>query len=165
MPMRIGAISDTHDNLAAMAAALRHFEKAGVEVILHAGDYVAPFALTRLLQARMPVHGVFGNCDGERAGLAKLMPELADGPRHLELGGTKICLVHIEKRLTPEDIEAADIVVCGHTHEPKVERQEGRLMVNPGECCGWLSGRCTVAVIDTQTMSADIEEVCRQARS
>ena len=163
--MKIGAISDTHDNLAALAAALRHFRSAGVEVILHAGDYVAPFALKRLLQASVPVYGVFGNCDGERAGLMALMPELTDGPRHLELGGTKICLVHIEKRLTPEDIEAADIVVCGHTHEPKVERQEGRLMVNPGECCGWLSGRCTVAVIDTNAMAADVKEVYEQVRS
>ena len=163
--MKIGAISDTHDNLTAMAAALRHFDKAGVEVILHAGDYVAPFALKRLLEARLPVHGVFGNCDGERAGLAGLMPELSDGPRHLELGGKKVCLVHIDKRLTPEDFEAADIIVCGHTHEPKVERPEGRLVVNPGECCGWISGRCTVAVIDTQMMSAEIEQVCEQARS
>jgi hypothetical protein len=163
--MKIGVISDTHDNLAAMAAALRHFEKAAVEAILHAGDYVAPFALKRLLQTRLPVYGVFGNCDGERTGLAKLMPELTDGPRHLELGGKKICLVHIEKRLTPEDFEAADIIVCGHTHEPKVERQEGRLMVNPGECCGWLTGRCTVAVVDTQTMAADVEGVYEQARS
>ena len=163
--MKIGAISDTHDNLAAMAAALRHFEKVGVEILLHAGDYVAPFALKRLLQMRLPVYGVFGNCDGERAGLAKLMPELTDGPRHLELGGRKICLVHDEKRLTPENFEAADIIVCGHTHEPKIERQEGRLKVNPGECCGWLSGRCTVAVIDTLTMSADVEKVYEQARS
>ena len=163
--MKIGAISDTHDNLTAMAAALDHFAKAGVEVILHAGDYVAPFALKRLLAARLPVYGVFGNCDGERAGLATLVPELSDGPRHLELGGKKVCLVHIDKRLTPEDFEASDIIVCGHTHEPKVERREGRLVVNPGECCGWLSGRCTVAVIDTQAMSAEVREVCRQARS
>jgi len=163
--MKIGAISDTHDNLAAVAAALGRFQDSGVEVILHAGDYVAPFALKRLLQAPVPLHGVFGNCDGERAGLAKLLPELSDGPRRLELGGQKICLVHIEERLTPEDFEGADIVVCGHTHEPKIERHEGRLIVNPGECGGWLSGRCTVAVIDTQTLAADIQEVYQQARS
>ncbi|MBM4018900.1 MAG: metallophosphoesterase [Planctomycetes bacterium] len=162
--MKIGAISDTHDNLAAVAAALRRFQEAGVEVILHAGDYVAPFALKRLIQAAMPVHGVFGNCDGERTGLAKLLPELSDGPRRLELGGKKICLVHVEKRLTPEDFEASDIIVCGHTHEPKVQRQEGRLIVNPGECGGWLTGRCTVAVIDTQTLAADVHEVFQQAR-
>ncbi|GAH63253.1 unnamed protein product, partial [marine sediment metagenome] len=41
----------------------RIFKKARVQAILHAGDYVAPFALARLLQARLPVYGVFGNCD------------------------------------------------------------------------------------------------------
>ena len=119
----------------------------------------------RLLQARIPVEGVYGNCDGERAGLAKLLPSLTEGPRHLELGGRKICLIHNRQRLRHEDFEASDILVCGHTHEPKVERREGRLVVNPGECCGWLSGRCTVAVIDTHAMSADVKEVYEQVRS
>ena len=162
--MKIGVISDTHDNLPAIAAALRYFASVGADILLHAGDYVAPFALKRLLQARLPVHGVFGNNDGERAGLTQLLPNLSDGPRRLELDGKKVCLVHDEKRLSHEDFEAADIVVIGHTHEPKVESREGRLVVNPGECGGWLSGRCTVAVIHTETMAADIESVYEQAR-
>ena len=163
--MKIGVLSDTHDNLAATAAALRHFEQAGVEALLHGGDYCAPFALKRILQARIPLEGVFGNCDGEREGLAKLLPSLADGPRHLELGGKKICLIHDRQRLKHENFEASDIVVFGHTHEPKVERQEGRLVVNPGEGGGWMSGRCTVAIIDTRTLTADIAEVYEQVRT
>ena len=163
--MKIGVLSDTHDNLAAIAAAVAHFERMGVEAILHAGDYCAPFALQRLLQTRVPVEGVFGNCDGERAGLAKLLPSLADGPRLLALGGKKICLIHNRQRLSHEQFEAADILVFGHTHEPKVERQEGRLVINPGECGGWLSGRCTVAVLDTDALAADIEKVFDQPRS
>jgi uncharacterized protein len=163
--MKIGVISDTHDNLPAIAAALRCFQEAGVETILHAGDFVAPFALKAVLQARAPVIGVFGNNDGEREGLAKLLPDLVVGPRRLEIGGKKICLVHAANWATREDFEAADIFVSGHTHQPKVERQEGRLVVNPGECGGWLSGRGTVAVIDTVAMTADIKEVFEQARS
>jgi len=162
--MRIGAIADTHDNLVALAAAVRFFEDQAVEHILHAGDYCAPFALKRLLQTRIPVDGVFGNCDGEREGLAKLLPSLSRGPRRLELGGQKICLIHDRTRLSHEDIEASDILLFGHTHEPEVQRQEGRLVVNPGECGGWLTGRCTVAVIDTRTLSADIQEIHEQPR-
>lgn len=163
--MKIGVLSDTHDNLAAIGAALRLFEQAGVEAIIHAGDYCAPFALKRLMQARTPLEGVFGNCDGERAGLAKLLPSLAEGPRHLELGGQKICVIHDRLRLRHEDFEASDIIIFGHTHEPKVERQEGRLVLNPGECGGWLTGRCTVAIVDTKALAADIQEVYEQARS
>ena len=163
--MKIGVISDTHDNLPSIDAAMRLFRQAGLEAILHAGDFVAPFALKRILQERLPVTGVFGNCDGERAGLAKLLPDLADGPRHVELGGRKICLVHNLTRLSHEDFEASDIIVSGHTPEPKVERQEGRLVLNPGECGGWLSGRCTAAVVDTAAQTADILEVYQQPRS
>ncbi len=163
--MKLGAIADTHDNLPALSAALGVFERAGVEAVLHAGDYVAPFALKRLLQSRLPVHGVFGNCDGEHMGLAKLLPSLCVGPRHLELGGKKVCLVHAWESLTHEDIEASDMIIFGHTHEPKIERHEGRLIVNPGECGGWLSGRCTVAIVDTDAMAAETEEVHEQAGS
>jgi len=152
--MKIGAIADTHDNLPAIGAALKYFQEQGVEAILHAGDYCAPFALKRLLQTRIPLEGIYGNCDGEREGLAKLLPSLANGPRHLELGGKKICLTHDRSRLQ-----------LAHTHEPLVERHEGRLVINPGECAGWLTGRCTVAIIDTDTLAADIKEVYKQERS
>ncbi len=163
--MKIGAIADTHDNLPAISAALKCFEEQQVEAILHAGDYCAPFALKRLLQTRIPFEGVYGNCDGEREGLAKLLPSLANGPRHLELGGVKICLTHDRSRLQHEVFEASDILLFAHTHEPLAERHEGRLVINPGECGGWLTGRCTVAVIDTDTLTANIKEVYKQARS
>ena len=39
--MKLGIISDTHDNLPAIAAAVEIFKKARVQAILHAGDYVA----------------------------------------------------------------------------------------------------------------------------
>jgi len=163
--MKLGAISDTHDNLAAIAAAIRRFSEVGVEAIVHAGDFCAPFALKPLLQTRLPLYAVFGNCDGERAGLTALLPELAEGPRPFELGGRKVCVGHVWERFPREMVHASDILVFGHTHEPKVEHREGRLIVNPGEAGGWLSGRCTIAVIDTDTMTADVETVYEQART
>ncbi len=159
--MKIGVLSDTHDHVAAIDAALEVFREAGVKALIHAGDYCAPFALKRILQSRLPVHGVFGNCDGERTGLAALLPELSDGPKHLELGGRKICLIHIRDNLHHEDEEAADLLIVGHTHRPQVERDEGRLVVNPGETCGWVTGRATVALVDTDTFSADVVEISR----
>jgi hypothetical protein len=157
--MKIGVLSDTHDHLAAIASALDLLKAADVDVLIHAGDYCAPFAMKRLLQARLRLYGVFGNCDGERAGLTKLLPDLSDGPRHLELGGRKICVIHNWDHLPHEDREASDIILFGHTHTPLVEHREGRLVVNPGECCGWVNGRKTVAIVDTLTPSADVLEV------
>jgi predicted phosphodiesterase len=33
------------------------------------------------------------------------------------------------------------------------------LLLNPGECCGWVTDRCTVALLDLDTLKADIIEV------
>ena len=150
--MRIGILSDTHDHLTATAKALEAFEAAGVGAVIHAGDFVAPFVLRYILGrlGDIPLVGVFGNNDGERRGLAKLLPDLEDGPRHVELGGRKICVIHDLLALPHEDEMSSDIIVSGHTHlAPQCELREGRLYVNPGECCGWLTGICRASILDT----------------
>jgi putative phosphoesterase len=53
-----------------------------------------------------------------------------------------------------------DIVISGHTHDPKIEKtDDGVLHVNPGENCGYLTGKSTIAIIDTITLTAEIIEV------
>ena len=37
--------------------------------------------------------------------------------------------------------------------------RDGVLTLNPGECCGWLTGRCTVALLETETMAVEIVDV------
>jgi hypothetical protein len=164
--MRIGVFSDTHDNLVATAKALDAFEAAAVEAVVHAGDFVAPFTLKYIL-ARLkglPLVAVLGNNDGERRGLARLLPDLADGPRHVELGGRKICVIHDLAALHHEDEMSSDIVVAGHTHEPVCDLREGRLTLNPGECCGWLSGICRASILDTATLKVDNLVLMEQER-
>ena len=53
----------------------------------------------------------------------------------------------------------ADIIITGHTHQIVNETKEGKLFLNPGECCGWLTDKCTVALLDLETLKADIIEV------
>jgi putative phosphoesterase len=52
-----------------------------------------------------------------------------------------------------------DIVISGHTHDPKIEKKDGVLHVNPGENCGYLTGKSTIAIIETATLTAEIIEV------
>jgi putative phosphoesterase len=164
--MRIGLISDTHDNLVALDRALAALEAADVAAVIHAGDFCSPFALKMMLgRLRVPWVGVFGNNDGERRGLARLLPDLCDGPRGVELGGRRFCVVHDAAALAGEPQAAeVDVVVCGHTHEPQAERREGVLHVNPGECCGWLTGLCRVSLLDTETLALDNLVVHHQER-
>ena len=42
--VKVGLISDTHDRLPTLHAALDVFRNRGIEVLLHPGDIIAPFA-------------------------------------------------------------------------------------------------------------------------
>jgi putative phosphoesterase len=45
-----------------------------------------------------------------------------------------------------------DIVIRGHTH--KLEVKQGKcMMINPGETCGYLSGKKTVILLDPEDLS------------
>ena len=156
--MKIGVVSDSHDNLPAIRKAVETLNRENVEVILHAGDFVAPFAVREFLKAKAQLIGVFGNNDGERKGLAKLCEDIQPGPRLLELGARKIALAHEEKAITPALLEKASVAVYGHTHKVVVEKAQV-LRLNPGECGGWLTDRCTIAILDTETLDVKIIEL------
>ena len=57
--MKIGVLADTHDNLGAIAVAVEFFNREGVGHVLHAGDFVAPFAINALGELQCPLTGVF----------------------------------------------------------------------------------------------------------
>jgi putative phosphoesterase len=157
--MRIGVLSDTHDRLPTIRAALERLGDLGIDRLLHPGDIVAPFAARALADFGGKLYVVYGNNDGERRGLKQILPQIQDGPLRLELDGCRVLLHHALEWCRPEQIAAADLVVTGHTHEPCIQRQDGKLFVNPGECCGWISERATVATIDLHTREANLIEI------
>jgi putative phosphoesterase len=148
--MLIGVISDTHDRLPTFRRAISLFRRLKVETILHAGDLVAPFA-ARLIapgQLATPTHVIYGNNDGERDGLKQVLPHIVDGPVRLDLAGHTVVMHHFIDWLTPADTASADVVISGHNHEPSIQTRDGVLYLNPGECCGWVNDRCTVATLE-----------------
>lgn len=157
--MLIGVLSDTHDRLPAIRAALEWFAAERVGAVIHAGDVVAPFSARVLAGLTVPLHIVYGNNDGERAGLKAVLPQIVDGPLAVEVGGRRVLVHHFIEWCRREEIEQADIVITGHTHEVVERREEGRLLLNPGECCGWVTGRCTAAVVDTQSLEVRLREL------
>jgi len=160
--VKIGVLSDTHDRLPRIRDVLARLLAADVAAILHAGDIIAPFAAKLLappnLPEAVPLHCVYGNNDGERAGLAKVLPQIVDGPLRLPLGGRTVVMHHDLAAVGEDDMAGADVIITGHTHKVVNDRRAGRLILNPGECCGWLSGRCTAAILDLDTLTAEIIE-------
>lgn len=159
--MIIGVISDTHDNLPMIRRGLGELERAGAEALLHCGDFIAPFAVKEIAAARIPnCFGVFGNNDGETLMLHRLFSEfgrLEKPPFFFDLGGIEIGMFHEPPPLDVALEMPRELIVFGHTHEACVKKGRA-LVVNPGECCGWLKGRGSVAVVDTSTMEARIIE-------
>lgn len=157
--MKVGVISDTHDRLPVLDRALELFARAKVEVLVHPGDLIAPFAAKRLLSFTGPRYVVYGNNDGERRGLKQVLPEIQDGPLTVEFDGLRVLVHHFIDWCRPDDIAGADVVITGHTHEVVNETRNGKLFLNPGECCGWLKGKCTVAILDTTARTAEVVEI------
>ena len=156
----IGILSDSHDNLDRVREAVRLFNDAACDLVIHAGDFVAPFTVDELRNLRAPVKAVFGNCDGERAGLAKAfagLGEIREAPLEFQHAGRRFLVSHLDGPVGRYPAaRTCDVIVFGHTHRPSAEFRDGVLLVNPGEAGGWLRGKSTVALLDPAALKAEI---------
>jgi uncharacterized protein len=122
----IGVISDTHGLLRPEAiSALR-----GSDYIIHAGDIGDPVILEKLAEIA-PVTAIRGNMD--REAWSNKIPVT----NVLEAGGIAIYVLHNLRDidLKPE-VAGFDVVISGHSHEPKQETKNGVLYFNPGSAGG-----------------------------
>jgi uncharacterized protein len=158
---KLGILSDTHDHLERIALAVALLQKKGAEGLLHLGDFVAPFALKAVLKFNGPIWAIYGNNDGERKGLKKLFPELKDGPVIFEIAGKKLGCAHSVEEIPADYRSMCDGVFYGHSHARVHIPKDGTrpLELNPGEGCGWLTGKPSCAMLDLETMKAEILEI------
>lgn len=162
--MLVGLIADTHDRLPMIDKAVKKLNEEDVELVLHAGDYVAPFVIPKFKELKAKLIGVFGNNDGDRELLKKRFTEYEDleirgSFTEIVVDGLKIALLHgSEEELLKALInsEGFDVVVHGHTHKAEVYRKDKTLIVNPGEVCGYLFSKSTIALLDTGRREAKI---------
>ena len=158
----VGIIADTHDNRPAIQKAVALFNLRGTGLVIHAGDMISPFCILDFAALACPMQMVFGNTDGERIGLHSAFQAkgtIQNGPRVFDYEGKRFLLMHEDgcvDRL--QGLNSIDVVVYGHTHVPDV-RPGPPLIINPGEAGGWLKQRSTVAVLDLQTMQAEIVDI------
>ncbi len=160
--MQLGIMADSHDNVPMVRRAVELFNRRQVELVIHAGDFVAPFAVAPLADLDCRVLAVFGNNDGERVVLAKRFEAIGEVHPNLaetEVGGRRIAAMHYPELAVPIAASGLyDLVVYGHTHEIDVRRGE-TVVLNPGEVGGWLTGRSTVAIVDLEGMEVEIVDL------
>lgn len=168
--MKAGILSDSHNHREGAEGALRRFLEERVDLVLHLGDVCSPETLLGFQAAGIPLVGVFGNNDGDRRGLQAVSGNgFHRGPHMPVIGRTRILMAHAFDELQEEIGEGGkyDLVLFGHTHRTLTMRVGRALVLNPGEACGFVTGRATCAVIDFDTMESrileiDAEEVARE---
>ena len=126
--MKILVISDTHGKHANFDAVL---EKEGkIDLLIHAGDVEDATYIESMVNC--PIHMVGGNND-----YFSFLPkekEFFIGPHRVFLThGHMYHLYMNTERLRYAGVQRkADIIIFGHTHQPKIEEVNGILLINPG---------------------------------
>ena len=133
-PLRIAVLSDTHlsntEDAHSFLLDLVENVLAPVDMILHAGDLVAPDLLCAFDGYQL--HAIRGNMDPTTPGVPT--------KKVIDVGDFTIGLIHgwgspdgIEERAYAEFSSVAiDCMVYGHSHRPACHLRDGVLFFNPG---------------------------------
>ena len=134
--MIIGIISDSHDRIENTNRALEVIKEKGAKVLIHCGDFCAPFMMNELAKFEGEVHCVFGNIDDRFTTTNRAREfgiNLHGDTAKLEVDGKKILVNHYP------DIARAfaftgdfDLVCYGHDHTPNKELIGKTILLNPG---------------------------------
>ena len=152
--MKIGVLSDTHDNLDNVLTVLEILRQRGIETVIHCGDLtdftmISHFSGFRLIY-------LIGNMDVATGTIRKRVEQMREdnfaglvyqgkldgrmvAATHSHLEGKVMELVR-EKRF--------DWIFHGHSHEKRDETVRGTRIVNPGALGGLARGPRSFCIVD-----------------
>ena len=158
--MRIGIVSDTHNNLKNCRKIVELFNESGVEKVIHTGDITQAKTIEVFSDLEAPMVGVFGNNDMEReslvAAVARYDFHFVDPPLKLSWAGREIVVVHDPLELDSVNKNDFELILHGHTHRLTIDHHESYLTFNPGECAGMMKGLNSIGVLDLVSMNPEI---------
>jgi len=149
--MRIGILSDTHDELTRTQMAIELLRSLGAEAIIHCGDLFSAEIVEAC--AVLPCWFVFGNHDCD------VVPALRKAAKDhgavclgwggvIELAGKRVGVVHGHLRTDLRRVlaEQPEYLFSGHVHEPSDAWHDGVRRINPGAL--FRAETFTVALLD-----------------
>ncbi|MDY6878370.1 MAG: metallophosphoesterase family protein [Chloroflexota bacterium] len=139
--MKVGIISDTHDNLRNLETALGVLQAEGVTRILHCGDVCGPEVIRAL--AGFDVWIARGNMD-RHPGLAQAVEDTLGRGRlawfhRFTLDGYPVAMLHADnEEVMGNTITSGQYayVLCGHTHRRRDQTIDHTRVINPGALGG-----------------------------
>ena len=158
--MKIGVVSDTHNNLKNIEIIINLFNEIKVPIVIHTGDISNANTLEQFSKLNSKLIGVYGNNDRNELGLEEVAQknkfQFQDPPRKLSLLDKEIVIFHepdmIDQFLSENKL--IDVVLYGHTHRYENNTRNGVLFFNPGESAGMLKGSNAIGILDLKNMEA-----------
>ena len=151
--MRIGIVSDTHDDLSALERALGILRHEGIDTLLHCGDLCGPAVIealagfdTWIARGNMDRHPELEPTAREVIGTGRL----ADHHR-LTLAGRSAALIHGHREgELRRVVNAAEqtYVFHGHTHRRRDDRIGPTRVINPGALGGMRWQQRSFCILD-----------------
>jgi putative phosphoesterase len=152
--MRLGVLSDTHDQLPRVRVGLAMLRDAGAEAFVHCGDITRSAVLDEF--AGTPTVFVFGNHDADavpelRRTAERIGAECLGWGGVVERAGRRVGVCHGHMRSDLHRVLAAgpEIVLSGHSHTAGDRVIDGVRRVNPGALDA--ADAYTVAIFDLRT--------------
>jgi len=171
--MKIGVISDIHDNIANLEKAIEVLNKEQVDLIFFCGDLCSSNTLEPFQNLNAPVKAVFGNMDKDRASILEKLKQSGLNFEYspegglkwdLELNSKRVAVVHGDNEYFTNNLvnsRELDFVFSGHTHSPHIKKIGETLWINPGPICGRTGLdkkpiNPSLTIVDLQTKKAEI---------
>lgn len=174
--MKIGIISDVHDNLRTLSLLLKHLKAVEkVDLLLHCGDWDMPFTMRTYVVFDRPIRGVLGNGDPD---IQKFLYQLQNIEMlkgidmkidfrffDLNYDGKRIGVIHgddddLNKALVESQL--FDVLCLGHNHTPSLKKEGKTLVINPGSLVGFTAEKgvvpITYALFDSVSGQATIKD-------
>ena len=155
--MKIGIMSDSHDNIQNIKKAIQIFKENNVKVIMHAGDLVSPFCIPLFADFKNRFYLCSGNNLGDVPYTKEKIEDIGiffDELGEIELGGKKFVLYHGTNEIITKALlrsQEYDYVIIGHTHHKETLQEGKTILINPGETFGDLYGEATIAILNTKS--------------
>jgi len=162
--MKIGIISDTHDNLNNLETALDVLQTENVTNLFHCGDICGLNIIQAM--ASFEVWIAQGNMD-RRVGLRRTVKETLGRERlawlhQLTLEGYSIAILHGDNEDVLNHIIASGehaYVLHGHTHRRRDQRIGRTHIINPGALGGTRKQRRSFCILDLTTGQTRFVEI------